>query len=102
VCSLASLLLQRGARADVVTDEGWMALHALASHRPRGNFNWDPAADGQDDDGSRWASAVPLIRELVARCAPLYTPSNVIRSPAVTAETVSGAWGVSDAAAAAC
>ncbi|KAK4233254.1 ankyrin [Achaetomium macrosporum] len=90
-CSLASLLLQRGARADVVTDEGWTALHALASHRPR--LYWEPAADAQDDR-SKWAPAVPLVRELVARGAPLYTPSSVIRSPAVTAETVSGAWGV--------
>jgi ankyrin repeat protein len=90
-CSLASLLLQRGARADVVTDEGWTALHALASHRPRGNY-LEPA-DAQDDR-SKWAPAVPLVRQLVARGAPLYTPSSVIRRPAVTAETVSGAWGV--------
>ncbi|KAK4106905.1 ankyrin [Parathielavia hyrcaniae] len=90
-CRLASLLLQRGARAGVVTDEGWTALHALASHRPRGNY-WEPA-DAQDDR-SKWTPAVPLVRELVARGAPLYTPSSVIRSPAVTAETVSGAWGV--------
>jgi ankyrin repeat protein len=94
-CSLASLLLLRGgARADVVTDEGWASLHALASHRPRSRGDyWEPA-DASQDDRSKWAPAVPLVGELVARGAPLYTPSSVIRSPAVTADTVSGAWGV--------
>lgn len=85
-CSLASLLLQQGASAQVVTDEGWTALHGLASY---------PSPDG-DVPPEKWEAVAPLARELIQRGAPLDAESSVLRSRSVTRGTLikSNAWGI--------
>ena len=87
-CSLASLLLEHGASAQAVTEEGWTALHALASypsgHRGLPLDNWDDVA--------------PLVRELIARGAPLDAEVGSLRNPAVSYKRFVSpnpdAWGV--------
>ena len=85
-CSLASFLLQQGASAQVVTDEGWTALHGLASY---------PSTD-RDLPPEKWEGVVPLVRELISRGAPLDTESSVLRNRSVTRGTLiqSNAWGI--------
>jgi ankyrin repeat protein len=84
--SLASLLLQQGASAQVVTEEGWTALHGLASY---------PSTD-RDLPPEKWEGVAPLVRELISRGAPLDTESSVLRSRSVTRGTLikSNAWGI--------
>jgi ankyrin repeat protein len=84
--SLASLLLQQGASAQVVTEEGWTALHGLASY---------PSTD-RDLPPEKWEGVAPLVRELISRGAPLNTESSVLRSRSITRGTLikSNAWGI--------
>ncbi len=87
-CSLAHLLLEHGASAQAVTDEGWTALHALASY-PSGNALLPREL---------WDGVAPLVRELIARGAPLDAEVGTLRSPAVTCRRFvypnKDAWGV--------
>ncbi|KAL2125913.1 hypothetical protein VTI74DRAFT_2270 [Chaetomium olivicolor] len=86
-CSLASLLLQQGASAQVVTDEGWTALHGLASYSSSTDRDLPPKI---------WEGVAPLVRELILRGAPLYSESSVLRSVSITPRTLinSNAWGI--------
>ncbi len=72
-CSLASLLLQHGASAHALTAEGWTALHSLASY-PSGNRGLPL---------EKWDSVAPLVRELIARGAPLDAKVRALRNRAV-------------------
>lgn len=74
----ATLLLQQGASTEVVTEEGWTLLHALATY----SGSWDGAA--------------PLARELIACGTPLDKQATVLRSPSVTASTFCAGqvWGI--------
>jgi ankyrin repeat protein len=87
-CSLASLLLEHGASAQAVTEEGWTALHALASY-PSGYL-------GLSLDN--WNDVAPLVRELIARGAPLAAEVSSLRNPTVSYKMFVSpkpdAWGV--------
>jgi ankyrin repeat protein len=87
-CSLASLLLEHGASAQAVTEEGWTALHALASY-PSGHR-------GLPLD--KWDDVAPLVRELIARGAPLDAEVSSLRNPAVSYKMFvfpsPDAWGI--------
>lgn len=86
--SLASLLLQQGANAQAVTDEGWTALHGLASYyRGTGHFKSPP---------ENWEGVAPLVQELISRGAPLDAESSVLQSRFATPRTLitSNAWGI--------
>ncbi|KAK3307685.1 ankyrin repeat-containing domain protein [Chaetomium strumarium] len=87
-CSLASLLLEHGASAQAVTEEGWTALHALASY-PSGYL-------GLPFDN--WDDVTPLVRELIAHGAPLDAKVSSLRNPAVSYKMFVSpnpdAWGV--------
>ena len=75
---LATLLLQQGASTQVVTEEGWTLLHALATY------------------SGKWTGAGPLARELIARGTPVDKQARVLQSPSVTAETLcrDSVWGI--------
>ena len=61
-CSLARLLLlEHGASAQAITHEGWTVLHGLGSY-PSGNRGLPH---------EMWDGVAPLVRELIARGAPL-------------------------------
>ena len=74
---LATFLLQQGASTQVVTEEGWTLLHALATYT------------------GKWTGAGPLARELIARGTPVDKQARVLRSPSATAETLcrGSVWG---------
>ncbi len=75
---LAAFLLRQGASTQVVTDEGWSLLHALATY------------------SGKWDGAGSLARELIARGTPLDKQARVLRSPSVTAKTLcrGNIWGI--------
>ena len=87
-CSLASLLLEHGASAQAVTEEGWIALHALASY-PSGYRGLPPG---------NWDGVATLARELIARGAPLDAEVSLLWNPAVSYKMFVSpspdAWGV--------
>ncbi|KAL2255338.1 hypothetical protein VTK26DRAFT_3583 [Humicola hyalothermophila] len=84
--SLASLLLRHGASARVVTDEGWTALHGLASY---------PSAN-RGLSAEVWEGVAPLVKELISHGAPLETESSVLLGRSVTTRTLTSddAWGI--------
>ncbi|KAJ4411662.1 hypothetical protein N0V85_003804 [Neurospora sp. IMI 360204] len=80
--ALARLLLERGASAQVVTDEGWTPLHALASVR-------DVDATEEERTG-----VGAFAEELIERGTPVDAEASVLRycSPIFTSFLL-GAWG---------
>ncbi|KAK0625810.1 ankyrin repeat-containing domain protein [Immersiella caudata] len=83
-CRAARLLLDHGADAKFVSEEGWSPLHALVSQvvHLRSSFG-----------NERGEDIVPLARELIARGASLDAEAAAIRSNGVTQEQLSGKWG---------
>ncbi|EGO59784.1 hypothetical protein NEUTE1DRAFT_61516, partial [Neurospora tetrasperma FGSC 2508] len=80
--AVARLLLERGASAQVMTEEGWTPLHALATVR-------DVDATEEERTG-----VGAFAEELIARGTPVDTEASVLRycSPIFTS-ILSGAWG---------
>lgn len=91
---VAARLLTGGARARVVTSEGWPPLHAVASwtsgpaaeaaSRYRRAHRYDPTAREQ---------LVRLAHEVIRRGAPLDAEPALLRDATVTLDRLDGTWG---------